>query len=325
MTHQDRDTDTIEATSLLGEPLHRPTFSDDVRERLETQMAEAQTAYEAAPEDVDALLLLGQRTASTGRFREAIARYTEGIAKHPEDARLYRYRGHRLISLREFDRAIADLTAAARLVAGRAPEPELPVGYPPGTPYTYTLQFSIWYHLGLANYLRGMFAPARVAYQECASFAPTAETLVAVTHWRYMTLRRLSATDEAARILAPITPNLPVVENRPYYRLTLLYTGALTPEQTLAPDPHDADKGMGDNQALMDATVGYGVGNWSTVSRPKRIASSTASIPRPHPVSPASPSATSRQRRNWVTSRESRVMRETHSHLVTRDSRLVTS
>ncbi|MDQ2783537.1 MAG: tetratricopeptide repeat protein [Chloroflexota bacterium] len=253
--------DHIEATSLLGEPLQRPIFPDDVQKRLEAQLTEAQAAYEAAPDDVDTLLL-GQRTGATGRFRQAIAVYTEGIAKHPDDARLYRYRGHRLISLRRFDEAIADLSEAARLVVGRAPEPELPAGSPLGTPYTYTLQFSIWYHLGLAQYLRGSFDQARAAYQECAAFAPTAETLVAVTHWRYMTLRRLGATEEAAAILAPITPDLPVVENRPYHRLTLLYTGILTPEQTLAPDAQDKDKGMGDNQVLMDATVGYGVGNW---------------------------------------------------------------
>lgn len=254
--------DESEATSLLGEPLHRPVFPGDVRDRLATQLAEATAAYAAAPDDVDALLLLGQRMGATGRFRDAIAVYSEGIAKHPNDARLYRYRGHRAISLRRFDAAITDLTEAARLVTGRAPEPEVPPGSLPGTPYTYTLQFSIWYHLGLAYYLRGAFDQAATAYQKCAAFAPTAETLVAVTHWRYMTLRRLGATDAAAAILAPITPDLPVVENRPYYRLTLLYTGALTPEQTLVPDPQDKDKGMGDNQALMDATVGYGVGNW---------------------------------------------------------------
>lgn len=256
------DQNPVEATSLLGEPLHHPTFPDGVRERLEAQVAEARAAYAAAPDDVDALLLLGQRTASIGRFRDAIAIYAEGTAKYPDEARLYRHRGHRLISLRRFDEAIADLAEAARLVAGRAPEPELPAGSPPGAPYTYTLQFSVWYHLGLANYLRGSFDRARPAYEACAAFAPTAETLVAVTHWRYMTLRRLGITDEAAAILVPITPDLPVVENRPYHRLTLLYSGVLTPEQTMAPDPRDKDKGMGDNRALMDATVGYGVGNW---------------------------------------------------------------
>ena len=254
--------DAIEATSLLRTPLHRPIFPDDIGERLETQRREAQAAYEQQPEDADALLLLAQRTGALGRFGDAIARYGEGIAQYPNDPRFYRYRGHRFISTRQFDRAIAAFTEAARLVAGRAPEPEYPPGAPKdGTP-TYTLQFSIFYHLGLAQYLRRDFAAAHAAYTSCMQFAPTDETIVAVTHWHYMTLRRLGDADEATRVLAPIHPNMPIVENRPYYRLTLLYTGALTPAAALAPDPADTDKGVGNNQALMDATVGYGVGNW---------------------------------------------------------------
>jgi hypothetical protein len=86
--------------------------------------------------------------------------------------------------------------------------------------------------------------------------------MVAVTHWHYMALRRLGATEDAARVLAPIHPDMNITENRPYYRLTLLYIGALTPEEALAPNAEDKDKGMGNNQALMDATVGYGVANW---------------------------------------------------------------
>ena len=69
----DTDTDEIEATSLLGQPLQRPVFPDDVRERLAGQLAEAEAAYAAAPESADAILLLGQRTGAIGRLREAIA------------------------------------------------------------------------------------------------------------------------------------------------------------------------------------------------------------------------------------------------------------
>ncbi len=275
---------TVEATSLLGEPLERPIFPDDVQERLTAQLAEAQARYELHPDDVDALLLLAQRTAGLGRFREGIAHFTDAIALDPTDARLYRYRGHRFISMRRLDDAIADLTEAARLVAGRGPEPEVAAGAPPGTIGTYTLQFSIWYHLGLANYLRGDFAAARAAYQECALFAPTDETLVAITHWQYMTLRRLGDSDTAQRILAPIRPDMAITENRPYHRLTLLYTGALTPEQTLAPDAEDKDKGVGNNQALMDATVGYGVGNWYRYN--DRPAEAAAIFRRIHDTTP---------------------------------------
>jgi len=254
--------DDSEATSLLGQPLQRPIFPDDVRARLTAELAEAEGAYFSALESADAILLLGQRTGASGRLHDAIQVFTDGIARHPGDPRMYRYRGHRLISTRQFDRAVDDLTEAARLVEGRAPEPEIPIGAPVDTPATYTLQFSIWYHLGLANYLRGDFAAARAAYHACTSFAPTDETMVAITHWHYMALRRLGAAEDAAYVLAPIHPNMAITENRPYYRLTLLYIGALTPEETLAHNADDKDKGMGNNQALMDATVGYGVANW---------------------------------------------------------------
>ena len=57
----------------------------------------------------DALIWLGRRNAYLGNYKDAIGIYTEGIQKYPNDARFYRHRGHRLITLRCFDDAIADL------------------------------------------------------------------------------------------------------------------------------------------------------------------------------------------------------------------------
>ena len=66
-----------------------------------------------APDSADAAIGLGRRHASLGQFREAIDVYTRALAKHPKDARLYRHRGHRYITVRELDKAVADLTRAA--------------------------------------------------------------------------------------------------------------------------------------------------------------------------------------------------------------------
>ena len=49
------------------------------------------------------------------RYREAIEIYTKGIALHPTNALFYRHRGHRYITVRELDRAVADLARAAEL------------------------------------------------------------------------------------------------------------------------------------------------------------------------------------------------------------------
>jgi tetratricopeptide (TPR) repeat protein len=251
----------VEAISLLGIPLGLPSFPDDIREKLDADVRAAQAAYDAKPDDPDALLLLGQRLGYRGRLRDAIAAFAGGIARFPDDARFYRYRGHRYISVREFANAIADLSEAARITQGQPLMPEHGPNAKPGDRGT-SLQFSIYYHLGLAHYLNGDFAGARPAYDACAETVQDDEERVAMTHWRYMTLRRLGDTAAAQAAVAPITRDMNVTENLPYYRLTLLYAGMLTPEAVLAPNPDDPDKGVGNNRALMDATASYGVANW---------------------------------------------------------------
>jgi dipeptidyl aminopeptidase/acylaminoacyl peptidase/tetratricopeptide (TPR) repeat protein len=241
-----------EATSLLGEPLFAPELPPEVRADREAKLAEARAAWEAAPDDADAVLWLGRRTAYLGRYREAVEIFSAGIAKHPEDARLYRHRGHRFLTLRDFDRAIADLATAARLVEGRPDEVE-PDGLPNARNIpTSTLQSNIWYHLGLAHYLKGDFAKALAAYRECLKVSTNPDMLAATTHWLYMTLRRLGREEEAARVLAPITADMDVIENRAYHRLLLMYKGELAPD----------DLRRGADGDLDPPTLGYGLGNW---------------------------------------------------------------
>ncbi len=252
---------TIEATAPDGTAITTPKIGGETGAGLDEQLRAAQTAYDANPESADTLLLLGQRTPYRGRMRDAIAHFSDGIARFPEDARFYRHRGHRYLSVRAFDAGVADFTEAARLVAGQPIIPETSPNAKPGDAPT-SLQFSIWYHLGLANYLLGDWDAAHRAYGECTAVAYNDEAMVAVTHWHYMTQRRAGHIEASQRVLAPIHAGMAVTENLPYYRLTLLYTGALTPDAVLGNHPDDPDKGVGSNRALMDATAGYGVGNW---------------------------------------------------------------
>ena len=87
----------VEAVSLLGKPLTSPPLAPDVEKKREEELALAQRDYDAHPESADAIIWLGRRTAYLGRYREAINIFTEGIRKHPDDARLYRHRGHRCL------------------------------------------------------------------------------------------------------------------------------------------------------------------------------------------------------------------------------------
>jgi tetratricopeptide (TPR) repeat protein len=247
-------TDSIEATSLLGRPLVRPAMSAAASATAEANLAAAQRAFDRAPGDADSIIWLGRRTAYLGRFRDAIAIYTKGLERHPNDPRLYRHRGHRYLSIRRFDEAIRDLSRADELTRGQADQVE-PDGQPNarGIP-TSTLQSNIRYHLGLAHYLKRDFARALPPYQRDVAAAVNPDMVVASSHWLYMTLRRMGRDQDAAKVLAPIRPDMEIIENGSYHRLLLMYQGLLPADSVLTP----ADRG----DAVQDATVAYGVGNW---------------------------------------------------------------
>src|SRR5687768_8088235 len=105
---------TLPARSLQGEPLSRfidrpaPTVSAEAAKQMEHQLAEARAGYDANPNDPEKIIWLGRRLAYPGRFKEAIDVFSEGIRKFPKDARFYRHRGHRYITLRRFDLALRD-------------------------------------------------------------------------------------------------------------------------------------------------------------------------------------------------------------------------
>lgn len=235
-----------------------PPVSDKAKLEMETRLKEAQAQYDANPNSADAIIWLGRRLAYLGRFTEAIDTYTKGIARFPRDARFYRHRGHRGITLRQFDLAIADFIKASALVKGKPDEIE-----PDGQPNernipTSTLQFNIWYHLGLAYYLSGQNEKALDAYRECLKVSKSPDRLVSTTHWLYMTLRRLNRNHEAEKVLEPITAGMDVIENAGYYRLLLMYKGVLTADQLL-------EEAQGDSAA--SHSVLYGIGNWYLYNR----------------------------------------------------------
>ena len=245
-----------ETTSLLGKPLVSPDPAPDVKARMEADLAGARAALKAAPDDPDALIWVGRRTAYLGRYREAITIFSDGVKRFPSDARFLRHRGHRYITVREFDRAVADLEKAAALVTGKPDQVE-PDGQPNarGIPLT-TLQSNIRYHLALAHYLNHDFAKAAPVWQQARDSVNNPDNLVSASYWLYLTLRRLNRADDAARVLERITPNLEVVENGSYHSLLLLFKGERTAEDLLT-------KIAG---GPTGAAVLYGVGAWHLIN-----------------------------------------------------------
>src|SRR5690606_31846839 len=129
-------------SSLLGQPLVAPETLPN-QDKLEADLAEALAQREANPDDPEALISVARRLGYLWRFNEAIAVLDEGIARWPDNPKLYRHRGHRYITVRDFASAQADFEKATQLIAGQPDEIE-PDGQPnpAGIPRT-TLAYNI--------------------------------------------------------------------------------------------------------------------------------------------------------------------------------------
>lgn len=214
----------LTAISAFSQPctsIVAPQLSENTRKNFEQKLAEARSQYEKDSNNADALIWYGRRTAYLGKYMEAIGIYSKGISLHPEDARMYRHRGHRYITVRCFDKAVADFETAAVLTEGKPDETE-PDGIPneKNIPVS-TLKTNIWYHLGLALFLKGEYDQAAQAYKRGVAASKKDDMLVAMINWLNVSLLSQDKKEEAENfsVLVPRTPNL--IENGDY--LTLLY------------------------------------------------------------------------------------------------------
>jgi len=197
-------------------------------------VARAQKALDADPSNVDKIIALGVAQSTVRQFREAIATFTRGLALAPNNALLYRWRGHRYISVREFDKALADLTKGASLDS--------------------TI-YGIWYHLGIVKYARGDFGGAVEAFRRAQPHAPDAGELAGATDWLWMSLERAGRDKDATAMLDRHPDSLPTTVA--YAQRLKLYRGQIGADQVIT----ENDKG---NDVQM-STLAYGIGNWYLV------------------------------------------------------------
>lgn len=227
-----------ELTTLLGREVFARADGDGA-------IAKADAALAADPKNVDLILAAARARDVALQFQAAIEIYTRGLAIAPADVRLLRFRGHRYISVRQFDRAVADLQRAVAL----APS-----------------SFDVTYHLALAHYLRGEFDAAAAVYRSCLDAATpgplpagwrsctTTRTSdndrVAVTDWLYRSLRRAGRHDQARALLTPFVGGLQVGENEAYYTALRFYRGDVAEVQALTPTTANENRLV---------TIGYGI------------------------------------------------------------------
>ncbi len=249
---------SYEAISMLGDTLYAPALPDPIQRQYDSALQVAQRNYQRDSAQLDNVIWLGRRLGYLGRYQEANRVFTEGIKRFPQSAELYRHRGHRYITLRQFDRAASDLERSAALLKDQPLSIE-PNGIPlplPANDRPSSLQFNVYYHLGLAHYLNGNYGAAAQAYERTLTYAKSDDDMVAVADWLYMTYRRLGEDEVAERTLADIREDMNVRENEGYFERLLMYSGYVDPDSLLRASRRDG------SSSLNAATVGYGVGNY---------------------------------------------------------------
>jgi len=230
-----------------------PVFTDSLQKIFDESLASSYSKYQNDSTNAEHIVWYGRRTAYLGNYKEAIDIYTRGMQLFPKDPRFLRHRAHRYITLRCFDKAIADLEKAKEMILGKTDEVEAD-GLPNALNIpTTTLHYNIWYHLGLAYYLKGEYEKALFAYNQNMLVADNNDSYVATLNWLYITLKKLGKNAEAEQKLQNMDPDIQVIENNDYRDILLMYRR--NNEKSLVEKTNS-------QQSLGSATLGYALGNY---------------------------------------------------------------
>lgn len=206
----------------------------EYRAQIDTgPIARAQAALAAEPSNVQRIIDLGVAQSGARQFREAIETFSKGLAIAPNDPMLYRWRGHRYLSVRELDGAMADFTLGFALDS---------------------TNYGVLYHLGIVRFARGDFHAAADAFARALPRPPNAGELSGATDWLWMSLARAGRAAEAKALLDRRPDSLPTTNA--YAQRLKLYRGLIGPDAVITP---------ADTADVQASTLAYGVGNWYMV------------------------------------------------------------
>lgn len=221
--------------------------------------------------------LIGILKGYEGDFSGAIDTFTQGIAVHPSDARLYRHRGHRYMNTRQLEAARADFKQALELLPGFENHYEYGRNYVlwqlgelvlnqsatdvfpdhetvrAAGKYHASLPFKIHYHLGLTQHLLGDNTSAIASFEQALEHSENVDLLVATSNWLVVLYSYEGLHDRTATLLEQIDFEQEAGVNAYYQELLKLYKGEYGAEQLM-------ETARGDKRGL--ATNGYGLASW---------------------------------------------------------------
>lgn len=195
-------------------------------------VARAESALAADPRNPQKFIDLGVAQSGIRQYREAVQTFTRGLAVDPDNALLYRWRGHRYLTLRDFEHALQDLTH------GNARDSTI---------------YGIWYHLGVVHFVRGEFDGAAASFAKARTMAPDDNEYTGANDWLWMSLMRTGKPDEARARLAEMRAAPNITSAAAYRQRIRLYRGEIGPEEVVT---------AADTAGIALSTLSFGVGNW---------------------------------------------------------------
>jgi Flp pilus assembly protein TadD len=138
-------------------------------------------------------------------------------------------------------------------------------------------QTEAYYHLGLAHYFVGEFAPAAEAFCKGRDLVTAQDGLVNFTNWCYVALRRAGKKEEAAKALEKVPPDM---QSNPghttfYFNLVRFYQGLKTEADILPPAPADTESELSSTPSHTRSVTGT-----STMAMPPRPRNISRRYPR---------------------------------------------
>jgi len=115
------------------------------------------------------------------------------------------------------------------------------------------LRFNIYYHLGVAWYLKGDDAKAIDAFKLSQPYAINPDLTVAASFWLYHSLLRLGKETAADSLLNTLSPYAEIFENEAFIKALLMYKLAMS---------ESSDSMVSKADSLNNTIELYGVTNW---------------------------------------------------------------
>ena len=230
-----------------------PVLTDSLKKVFDANLRSAEKKYKNDSLNDDNIIWYGRRLAYMGYYKEAIAIYSKGISLHPNNARFYRHRAHRYITLRCYDNAIADLKKAIDLIKDQIDEIEED-GIPNERNFpTSSLHTNIYYHLGLAYYFKGDNRQALLAWEKCLDISDNDDMKVATLNWLNIALRKMGRQKDAEHHLLDVTKEMEIIENHDYYEILSMYQSK---------DDKKLVEKTQNQQTVSNATLGFGLATY---------------------------------------------------------------